>query len=215
MKQYKRKLRRDLTGKTFYGIKAVSLSHRDSGGKAIWNFICHCDKTFKCGGHEISSGHSKSCGCQKGVRKHLMSNSRLYNIWVGMKQRCLNKKCVSYHKYGGRGINVCNDWLDFERFLTDMKQSYDKHVNTYGENQTSLDRINNMNGYSKENCRWTTTKEQARNTRTNTLLTFNNQTKSVSQWGEDLDINVGTLFARIRYGWSVKDTLTKPVQYKS
>lgn len=88
---------------------------------------------------------------------------RFYGIWNSMKQRCSNNKNPGFHRYGGRGITVSQDWLKYEGFKKDMFESYKEHLNFYGGKDTSLDRINNDGNYEKENCRWATMKVQNNN----------------------------------------------------
>jgi hypothetical protein len=139
-------------------------------------FKCQCD----CGnikitqGVHLNNGKCKSCGCfqkermaEQGrlKRVHGFAGTRFYKIWKGIKNRCLNKNEPAYQHYGGRGINVSADWHLFENFKRDMYSSYILHVRRFGENDTSIDRIDNNLGYCKENCRWETILGQARNRR--------------------------------------------------
>lgn len=94
--------------------------------------------------------------------RHKVSD-RLYRIWCGMKVRCFNPNRKCYGLYGGRGITVTPSWLDFSAFKKDMGDSYNLHTDSFGEVDTSLDRINNDGNYCKENCRWATKKVQAQN----------------------------------------------------
>ena len=125
---------------------------------------CKCD----CGNYTFvrfdSLKSTNSCGClriEKGKEKktHGMTSTTAYSVWQGMKKRCLNKNNPNYHNYGGRGISVSERWIKFENFLEDMG---------HPPKGMQLDRIDNNLGYSKENCRWATPKENSNNKR-NTL----------------------------------------------
>lgn len=116
--------------------------------------------------------------------------------------RCYNEDHLHFSSYGGRGIAVCDRWHDFDRFAEDMGQRPDG---------CSLDRINNEMGYSPENCRWATAKEQANNRRNNTVIEANGVAKTISQWAEDLGTSTSTIASRINIGWSAEDAVTVPV----
>jgi hypothetical protein len=135
--------------------------------------------------------------------RHGMFGTRVYNIWGRMIQRCRNPKDRSYHRYGGRGIEVCPRWLDFKAFYEDMGDPPPRH---------SLERINNAKGYTPENCRWATSQEQCRNTRRNLHITLNGVTKTAVEWAEELGINSKTLYTRKASGWSDERALTQPIR---
>lgn len=139
------------------------------GGKDTRRKLCICDcGTFKVVRYpDLRNGKSQSCGCycvevgkSGGVgyaTTHGKSSSQVYNIWTLMVQRCTNEKCNGYENYGGRGVTVCQQWLEsFEKFYEDMGDKPDGY---------SLDRIDNEKGYSKNNCKWSTRHEQSINTR--------------------------------------------------
>ena len=136
--------------------------------------------------------------------------TRLNRIYHNMKQRCYNPKFKYYKHYGGRGVTVCNEWLD------DKSEGYPKITlgwlafkkwalsNGYSDNLT-LDRIDVNKGYSPENCRWVTQKEQLNNTRRNVYITYQERTQTLSQWCNELGIEYDTVFSRLyRYHWTVE-----------
>lgn len=115
-----------------------------------------------------------------------------------MKTRCTNEKVNCFKNYGGRGINFCDKWETFGGFFDDMYLSYKDNL--------TLERVDNNGNYSKENCRWATKKEQARNRRTTNLI----RGKTLAEWSEILGIKRSTLAQRFYvYGWSVDRVLTK------
>lgn len=129
----------------------------------------------------------------------------LYQIWNGMIQRCFNDKRKNYHRYGGRGITVCDRWLDFNNFIADMESTYQKGL--------TIDRIDNNGNYSPNNCKWSTTKEQANNRRNNHFITYQGMTKTLMGWANYLNLKHSTLAMRIeKYGWSIEKALTRRVQ---
>jgi len=134
-----------------------------------------------------------------------MSYSPEYEAWAQMIQRCYNPKNHAYSSYGGRGISVCEHWKSsFAGFLKDMgKRPSSKH---------SLDRIDNSKGYSAENCRWATQKQQTRNTRRNRFLTLGEKTMTVAAWAEAVGISSRLIRERLDRGCSVADALTNPTR---
>jgi len=124
----------------------------------------------------------------------------------GMKVRCYNKNYEHFHRYGGRGIRVCDSWLEsFENFYEDMgDRPTPKH---------SIDRIDNDGNYSSENCRWATQTEQCNNTSVTVMLTMCGVTLSMSQWGRVLEVPQATIALRKRLGWTDEDILTTRIGF--
>jgi hypothetical protein len=114
--------------------------------------------------------------------------SSTYWRWAAMIQRCTNPKNKQYKNYGGRGITVCEPWKDFCNFLKDMGEA---------PNNAVLDRKENNDGYSPENCRWTTATISAENRRFARLITWNGKTQCISKWAKELGIKYPTLYSRI------------------
>lgn len=143
---------------------------------------------------------------------HGKRESRLYAVWNNMKARCRNPKDREYHRYGGRGIKICDEWLyDFQAFYDwAMKNGYDA---TAPRGQCTIDRIDNDGDYCPDNCRWTTAREQANNTRRTRFIDFNGEIHSVSEWSRILGIKQSTLNMRInKYGWSEEKALRTEVK---
>ena len=145
--------------------------------------------------------------------KHNGRKDRLYAIWSSIKQRCCNEGDKSYKNYGGRGIKMCNEWLDYSNFRDwAYNNGYDKNAQT---NKCTIDRIDNNGNYEPDNCRWVDRKEQNKNKRNNHLITFNNETKTLLEWAKEYSINPFTLLNRINAGWDIKKALNKKVaRYK-
>ena len=129
-----------------------------------------------------------------------------YAAWGNIKTRCYNPKMAYYHGYGGRGIKVCDRWLEsFDNFLEDMGPRPGPEY--------SIDRIDSNGDYSPENCKWSTSAEQARNKKNNYLITYKGQEKTLSEWGQETGIHQATIETRIlELGWTVEEALTRPVK---
>ena len=181
------------------------------------HYLCQCD----CGtikllhGSRIYKGYIKSCGClvQDRIKEvcgtHLKTHTRLYNIWYHMRNRCNNKNNKDYPYYGGRGITVCDDWNNnfilFETWAIN---------NGYTEKLT-IDRIDSNKEYSPNNCKWSTRKEQIINRRPFKSRFFKERLeKSIKQMAEEHNIPTYIVFSRLRLGWSLEDSLNKPIRKK-
>ncbi len=132
---------------------------------------------------------------------HGMYYTKIYHTWEIMKRRCYRKNYVDYHRYGGRGIEVCDEWKNsFLAFYKDMGER---------PKGKTLDRINNDKGYSQENCKWSTPREQANNRRNNRFLTHKGKTLTVAQWARKLGVKDGILRYRLRKNWAIEEVLKK------
>lgn len=135
---------------------------------------------------------------------HGMRRSAEWKAWQNMKRRCDYSRRADFHRYGGRGIEVCPAWQNsFLAFYSDM-----------GPRPSSghtLDRIDNDGPYSPENCRWLTRKEQAQNRESNHRLTLGGVTRTLADWADACGVKADTIGRRLRLGWSVEKALDTPV----
>jgi hypothetical protein len=169
--------------------------------------VCKCD----CGKQVVSrvdglrNGTATSCGCYQrdAVTKHGRWDHPLYSVWRSMWRRCTVKLDRSYPDYGGRGITVCDQWKDIEKFIADMSP-------THFDGGT-LERKDFNGNYCPENCIWITHAEQASNKRSNVMITHGGITQTLEAWAEFTGITYGTLWSRIKtYGWTPERALTTP-----
>lgn len=203
----------DMVGKTFGRLTVISLSDkRSTAGFARWLCRCSCGNEKIICGVYLRNGNTTSCGCHRrriaGNRLRTPARTPVpeYRIWSHMKSRCCNPTANNFERYGGRGIIVCDRWKSFSLFFEDMgSRPSQKH---------SIERIDNEGNYTPENCRWATAKEQANNTRRTVWLTYNGETRVLTDWSQHLRISKDVIKQRLRLGWTVERTLTEPVQSK-
>lgn len=160
---------------------------------------CSCGVVKEYYTSNVKSGKSRSCGCSK-----VRVPKEVSRTWSLLKYRCNNPNSPDYKDYGGRGITVCPTWVD------DVKQFY-ADMGDKPEGKT-IDRIDNEKGYSKDNCRWATGKEQSRNRSVSKMLTILGETKNLMDWSDQFGIKPGTIRERLRRGWSDEDAVMKGLQ---
>lgn len=185
--------KRELVGQKFENLTVIKEYGRDKYKNVLWECLCDCgEKTIVTSGNLVT-GHTKSCGCLQKIRiissntKHGYArrgdnHSRLYSVWGGMMQRCLNPRSTNYKNYGGRGICICDDWKNFENFKDWSLQ------NGYQEN-LSIDRIDVNGDYCPQNCKWSTNIEQANNKRGTKKYLFNKENLTVAEISRKYNLN--------------------------
>lgn len=176
-------------------------------GYGRWECVCECGNRSIVSGKMMRQGKSRSCGCllremiSVRSRTHGYKGTRTYRIWTGIKNRCLNPNAHDFPSYAGRGITVCESWMKFENFLSDMGDAPDG---------MTIERIDNNKGYCASNCKWATAREQAQNRRSTLIVSINGIKKSASEWDRQYGFFKGTVAKRVRNKWKESDLL-KPI----
>lgn len=197
----------DHSGERFGNLLALKKLPQKPYTKAKYLCRCDCGKETIVTGSNLITGHVSSCGCL--VKKHgLTHKERLYNIWVGMKQRCRDKNSKDYPNYGGRGISVClewnNDYLAFKQWA--LSNGYNDSL--------SIDRIKSDGNYEPSNCRWATYITQNNNLKSNRVISFQGEEKTLSEWASAFKIPYRIVNQRFQRGWSLERIRSTPVQRK-
>lgn len=189
-------------------------------------YLCQCD----CGNTKNISraglqGGTKSCGCLgveicKNIKNknvfqatHGKRHTRLYHIWLCMKQKCSNPKNPEFKRYGKRGITVCAEWKnDFQCFWDwSYANGYKEEIMPNGKNKWTIDRIDTNGNYEPSNCRWVDMLIQSNNKRDNHLITYEGETLTLAQTARKYGINRQLLSERLCYGWSIDEAIKTPV----
>lgn len=162
------------------------------------------------GEDNLKQGKTQSCGClhnellAKRNERHSLSKTRIYYIFNGMKDRCYNNKNKSYKDYGGRGITICDEWLN--DFVVFYKWATE---NGYKEG-LSIERIDVNKGYSPENCAWIPKEMQAKNTRKNVFYEYKGEKKILGDWAKQYNLPFTCVRRRLNRGWTLERALNTP-----
>lgn len=205
---------KSMEGTRFTRLLVVSRAKSDRNGNAMWHCVCDCGNTTISHGFSLRNGAAKSCGCLtteqlvSRITKHGMAaratRSSEYRTWGDVIQRCRNPNNSKWRLYGGRGIQVCERWLDFENFLEDMGP---KPSPKY-----SIERLDGNRGYEPGNCAWATIEQQNNNTSRNRMVNYKGSrmslTMAIRVAGSTASHN--TIRDRIKRGWSIEDAIDTP-----
>ena len=216
MKEYKDLIGQKFNRWTVIGTSIKTNKHYDR----YWLCQCECEnKTIR----EVSEDslireRSKSCGCyskektaetnkKRAIRDKYPHYKRIYSIYDGMKKRCYNKKKDNYHEYGGRGITICDEWLN------DFMNFYNWAINNGYQDDLTIDRIDVNGNYESGNCRWATWEEQFNNKRDTVYITLDGETKNILEWSKVSGLSRSVLWQRFHiFGLKTKNRLFKPVK---
>ena len=196
----------DLTGMKFGMVYVKSYSHTGKYFKAWWNCVCDCGKEFCVLGESLRNGKTTSCGCMRGGATHRLSKSRIYKIFSGMHNRCINNGSFANRNYGNRGIKVCEEWSGKNGFETFYKWSMENGYN----DELTIDRINPNGNYEPDNCRWTTESEQANNKQNTRFVEYKGEIISYANLARKVNMPYSLLSSRLVNGWDVEVAINTP-----
>ena len=205
----------DLKGQKF-GRLTVLERDGNKGHEPTWKCVCECGNFTTVIGAELRKGNTTSCGCyakevtskrMKGKaphnKRHNMTKTRIYKTWSAMKRRCHNPHDTSYYRYGGKGIEICDEWNNFDNFYAWAIS------NGYSDNLT-IDRIDNQKGYQPDNCRWATQKVQANNKTNNHKVCYKDKYYTIAQLSDMFNIPYKKLWKRIKLNWDIEKAVSTP-----
>lgn len=205
------RLPQNLTDRRFKLLVAIRSVGRNHLNRTVWECKCDCGNTVLVSDNALLRNNTRSCGCLKikmigdSRRTHGRSRSPEYRNWCAMKERCYSESHKNHGLYGGRGIQVCDRWVNsFENFLADMgKRPFPR---------ATVERVDGNGNYSPENCVWATQEKQTHNKSNNRILEYAGQARCLAEWAKDFGIPQGRLWKRLKRGWPIAGALTKSPQ---
>lgn len=202
----------DLSGRVFGRLMVLSFVGYPRPGKALWACRCACGIFKRVYGYHLKNGDTQSCGCYK-IEKtketnstHGQSRTPLYGVYCTMLARCYNPNSQRYVLYGGRGIKVCARWRGHNGFL-----NFVSDMGPRPSNKHSVERKNNDQSYSPQNCKWSTQKEQSINRRTNRVIVVKGKKVLLRDRCKELGIPYSRTWWRLSQGWPLQQALFLPV----
>lgn len=207
---------KDIAGQTFGRLTALGPISRTPNRQIMWLCQCDCGNTTTVRSNHLLAGATVSCGCvhrESTINRnttHSMCGTRMYTIWKGIIQRCCNSSSENYSGYGGRGIQIFPEW----RNSFDAFHDHVRRLPHFSEEGYTIDRIDNNGNYEPGNLKWSTQTEQARNTRSNRLLTFDGRTQCLSAWEDEMGLRKGQLWERLHRGWPTERALIRHIRHR-
>lgn len=202
--------KKDITGIRFGNLVAIRQSNYMKNGMSYWLCRCDCGRLKDVRLSNLTCGKTLSCGFDRmnhTLPEHKKQNhDRLRSIWDGMVQRCTNVRSKDYEKYGGSGIGICEEWMNYTTFKAWALE------NGYADN-LSIDRVDGGLGYCPSNCRWATRETQNRNRRTSFVVNYMGKDMSLSEACELSGLGYSVVHRRIKYlNWTVEKALNTPIK---
>jgi hypothetical protein len=206
----------DRRGKRYGILTALTTTKFNSRKQAFWKCLCDCGTTCEVFGGNLNSGHTTSCGCQKGFFTHreggavnFVTRSPEYQTLCSMLQRCNNPSSQAYKYYGGKGVKICDEWNGLDKYLTFLS-----YMGRRPSRAHSIDRWPNREGnYEPGNVRWATPSEQTRNTSRNVMVVFQGRRMCLTDAAKQKGVKPQTLQTRIASGLSPQQAVDKPMDY--
>lgn len=195
-------------------VKSFSRRHVTACGGYLnyWNCVCECGSDTEVTNRNLTSGHTLSCGClrdQINSKVHTVHGYArkgqihpVHAVWRKIIQRCDYEADPRFHRYGGRGIKLCDRWRVFENFAEDMMAGWKPGL--------TVERKDNDGDYCPENCTWDTRKVQANNRSTNVCVEIDGKRFTMSQLSEKIGINAGLLRWRMKMRWPIERLIVPP-----
>jgi hypothetical protein len=200
----------DMTTKKYGRLSAIRQIPNPKQTGALWEFECDCGNIKVIKSQAVRLGLVVSCGCYskelliKNLTTHNCSRHPNFKTWQSMISRCTKETDKDYPSYGGRGIKVCDDWLDPNKFIADMGLKPTK--------KHTLDRIDNNGNYEPKNCRWASPLEQSHNKRNNRNLTAYGETLCMAEFSRKYNIPQTTIMRRLAKGMTAEQIIETPIR---
>ena len=204
----------NLIGQKYGRLTVIERYKNSKNNRVQWKCKCDCGNYKIVTSSDLRSNKIKSCGCLRKEKaiilgkntnlKHNMTHTRIYRIWISMRNRCYYKKNIAYKNYGGRGITIYEEWKD------DFMNFYNWAINNGYKDDLTIDRIDVNGNYEPNNCRWVDMKQQQNNRRNNRTIIYKNKKYTLSELSNFLKISNQTLLWRINNYWK-EEELTLPV----
>ena len=206
---------KDRTGQKYGRLLAIKYLYTNKRKKAVWLCKCECGKYIEVPSDNLAIGNTKSCGClhsdmSKEKIKKIIENQTKYKkphqkhiitVFNQIKTRCYNENCKAYKNYGGRGIKVCDKWLD------NPNSFYEWSINNGYKKGLSIDRIDVNGNYDPNNCRWATYMEQGNNKRNNIIVEYAGKIFTLAELCRTYNLSYNTTRKKLRKGKSIVEII--------
>ena len=200
-------LRFDLSGQKFTRLLVI----KENGRKnrcVLWECICDCGNIVNVITANLKNGNTKSCSClhketvSRNFKKHDLKGTPEYTSWQLMKDRCLNPKNKTFEYYGGKGVSICERWINSPQTFVDDMGLKPSPFHT-------IDRIDSLKDYTPENCKWATKTDQVRNRSITKKFILDGIERPLAEWCELFGISYNIVNNRLWRGWDINKSLTK------